>query len=348
MQRFIAFGLVFSSFFLVVTGLPRLIAQDNPCLTRTIPVTPIDARGTPLQDLQASSLLGKVHGRPVAILSATLNTQPRRIMICVDTSGSMMAPGLWSVIRMMLEDIARVGPTVGQLGMELFAEDVFDVVNISPNPNAVRMKTASVLAAEVEDLVPKRARKTALVDALWQAGDHFTPPRPGDVIYVLTDGHDNRSHHTGKQLEDRLLSRATRVFAFLTALPFTPYGRVLAEEEFGPEALNGIATMTGGHLIYLCPNPRDLGCEKWPNYFADWTKGEQRSAPLGAAHLLYQQMAVYYDVTIRLPFALEKRADLDLGIVDDWGHKRKDIELLYPHRLPPCERTSPMAPTAPN
>jgi hypothetical protein len=336
MQRFIAFGLAFSSFFLIVTRLPRLIAQDNPCLIRTIPVTPIDARGNPLQDLQASSLLGKVHGRPVAILSATLNTQPRRIMVCVDMSGSMWGGGgAWPVTQMMLENIAQAGPTVGQLGMELFAEKVFDVLNFSSNPHAVRMKVASLQAADLEKIVPKRERRTALWDALWQAADQFTPPRSGDVIYVLTDGGENSSHHSEKELEDKLLSRSIRLFAFIRPASSPNRGRT-PEEEVGPETLRGTVMNTGGDLIYL---PRALG---------DWTKGRRRSTVLHEAQQLYQQMAVCYDTGIRLPLALEKRTDLDLVIVDDRGHKRKDIELLYPHRLPPCEGTSPMAPTAPN
>jgi len=144
MQRFITIALAFSCFFLIVTSLPRLIAQEESCLARTIPVTPIDDHGIPLQDLKASSLQGKVHGRPVTVLSTTLNTRPRRIMVCVDMSGSMVAgpDTKWPVTQIMLEDIAQAGPTVGQLGMELFAEKVFDVVDISSNPHAVCMKVA--------------------------------------------------------------------------------------------------------------------------------------------------------------------------------------------------------------
>jgi hypothetical protein len=324
-----------------------LIAQEDPCLTRTIPITPIDAQGNPLRGLRASNLLGKVHGRPVEILSVTLNTQPRRIMVCVDLSGSMTSSpgGLWPVTRIMLEDIAEAGPTVGQIGMELFAEDVFYAVNISPNPGAVRMKVASLLGAETEGLVAKRTPGTALWDALWQAVDQFTPPSPEDVIYVLTDGSDNRSYHTDKQLEEKLLSHGIRVFAFIPAVPLTL--RAHTPEESEPKVLQGIVTATGGNFIYLCPDPRDSQCKGLPGYSGDGTRGKQRSALLDAAHRLYQQMAVHYDVTIRLPFALEKSAKWDLVIADDRGHKRRDIELLYPRGLSPCEKWSFAGPSTP-
>ena len=113
----------------------------------------------------------------------------------------------------------------------------------------------------------------------------------------------------------------------------------------GPEALRGIVGATGGNLIYSCPDPQ---CQGLTQAFDNWTKGEQRVLLLAAARQLYQQMAVYYDIGIRLPFELKKRTDLDLAIMDDRGHKRKDIELLYPHRLPPCAKTTPMSPTSAN
>jgi hypothetical protein len=350
MQRVIALGLAFSSFYLTASGLPRLMAQEEPCLTRTIPVTAVDAHGTPLQDLQASSLAGKVHGRPAAVLSTTLNIQPHRIMVCVDMSGSMWGPDLvtpsikWPVTRIMLEDIAQAGPTVGQLGMELFAGDVFDVVDISPDPAAFRMKATSLQATNIEKIIPNRERGTALWDALWKAADQFTPPRPGDVIYALTDGDDNRSQHTDKQLEEKLLSLGIRVFAFIPTGASPRRGWTVRGQP-GPEALRGIVGATGGNLIYSCPDPQ---CQGLTQAFGNWTKGEQRAFLLAAARQLYQQMVVSYDTGIRLPMALKKGPDLSLVIVDDRGHKRKDIELLYPHRLPPCEKTTPMAPTTPD
>ncbi len=346
MRWLIAFGLTLSTGLMIPACLSPLLAQEDACLTRTIPVTPIDAHADPLQDLKALSLLGKVHGRPVTFLSTTRNTQPRRIMVCVDMSRSMVAgPDIkWPVTRMMLEDIAQAGPTVGQIGMELFTEKVFDLVNISPNPSAMRMKVASLTGANVEEIVRKAERRTALLDALWQAADQFTPPRPGDVIYVLTDGGDNKSQHTGKQLEEKLLSRSIRVFAFLPTVA-TPMRKGPPEDIFGPDELVGIVRATGGDLIYLCPGPL---CQGFALTFGNWKKGEQRALLLAAAHHLYQQTAVSYDTEIRLPLALKKVTNWVLMITDSQGHRRKDIGLLYPHRLAPCEKATVTAPSQSN
>ena len=348
MQRFITIALAFSCFFLTLTSLPRLIAQEESCLDRTIPVTPIDAHGIPLRDLQASSLRGKVHGRPVAVISTTLNTLPRRLMVCVDMSGSMWGPeGVWPVTQMMLEDIAQAGPAVGQIGMELFAEKVFEVVNISPDPLAMRKKVASLHGHNVEERVPKRERRTALWDAIWQATEQFAPPMPGDVIYALTDAGDNCSRHTVKQLEDKLLARGIRVFGFVPTNPSLTRGRI-SEETLGQGAMRDIVLTTGGNLIPLCADPEDPLCLGLTYRFDDWTKDKRRSLLLYSAYQLYQQMSVYYDAGIRLPFALKKRSDWDLVIADDRGRKRNDVELLYPRRLPPCDKVTPMAPSAPD
>jgi len=318
-----------------------LVAQDDPCLVRTIPVTAIDAHGNPVQELQASNLVGKLRGQPVEILSATLNTRPRRIMVVVDMSGTMLEPsaGKWPVTRTMLEDVGQAAPIPGQIGMEFFAENVFGAVSVSPNPESVRMRVAWLQSAKAEDLVPKGEQKTALWDALWQATDQLTPPRPGDVIYVLTDGGDNRSHHTDKELEEKLLSRGIRVFAFIPTVPMALRART-PEEESGPRPLKRILYSTGGSLIYLCPDPRETNCEGFPNYSGDWTKSKKRSLLLDAAHRLYQEMAVYYDVAVRFPTPVEKMSKWDLALTDDRSHKRKDIELLFPHRLPPCKEAT--------
>jgi hypothetical protein len=252
---------------------------------------------------------------------------------------------MWPVTQMMLEDIAQGGPAIGQIGMELFAEKVFEVVNISPDPLAMRKKVASLHGANVQETVPKRERRTALWDALWQATDQFTPPMPGDVIYALTDGGDNCSHHTEKQLEDKLLARGIRVFGFVPVVPLSSRART-PEEASGPGAMRDIVLTTGGNLIPLCADQEDPLCGRLGHRFDDWTKDLRRSLLLSSANQLYQQMALYYDTRIQLPFALKKRTEWDLVIADDRGRKRKDVELLYPRRLPGCERTTLMAPSA--
>jgi len=105
---------------------------------------------------------------------------------------------------------------------------------------------------------------------------------------------------------------------------------------------------TGGDLIYLCPDPLDPQCGGLRHYFGEWTTGKPRSVLLAASRELYQQMSVYFDAGIRLRIALKKRTEWDLVIADDRGRKRKDIELLYPHRLPPCDGATVMAPSAPD
>lgn len=319
-----------------------LAAQEDPCLVRTIPVTAIDAHGNPVQELQASNLVGKLRGQPVKFLSATLNTRPRPIMVVVDMSGSMWQPsgvGMWPLTRMMLEDLARTAPAGGQIGLGFFGDGMFDVVSISSNPLAVRKKVASLQNGEVEDFVPKGKRRTALWDALWQATDQFTTPGPGDVVYVLTDGGDNRSHHSDRELEEKLLSRGTRLFAFIPTFPMTLRART-PREESGPQTLKRIVNSTGGSLIYLCPDPGETSYEGFPGRVGGWTKSKKWLPLLDATHRLYQEMAVCYDVTVRLPVAIKKWAKWDLALTDDQGRKRKDIELLYPHRLPPCKEAT--------
>jgi len=147
---------------------PFLRADDNPCLTRTIVVTAIDAQGNPVKNLQASDLAGKLHGQPVQVLSAELTRRRPRIMVVVDMSGSMVDPNdrLWPITRMMLEDVVRLDSAEGQIGLAHFGTDVFKLVGLSPDRYAVHKEVAALLRANAESVSPMPERKTALWDAL--------------------------------------------------------------------------------------------------------------------------------------------------------------------------------------
>jgi hypothetical protein len=50
----------------------------------------------------------------------------------------------------------------------------------------------------------------------------------------------------------------------------------------------------------------------------------------------------YLAVRITLPTPLEKEASLHLEAVDPSGRKRKNIELRFPEKLPPCSSLASM------
>ena len=316
-------------------------AQDDPCLTRTVVVTAIETQGNPVKNLQASDLAGKLHGQPVQVVSLELTRRRPRIMVVLDMSGSMVAPDdrVWPITRMMLEDVVRLDSEAGQMGLALFGTEVFKLVGLSSDLYAVHKEVAALLRASAENVSPMPERKTALWDALWQAADQLKPPVVGDVIYALTDGGDNHSKHTVEQLKERLLHRGTRVFAFIPTADILSRSRS-PEDSSGPGILGDAVKVSGGSFISICPDRRSENCQGILPYFGNWISRENRSVLLDAAHRLYQQMAVFYEVKVQLRSPVEKMEKFEINAVDDRGHKRRDIDLLYPHRLPPCAGSS--------
>lgn len=63
----------------------------HPCLHRTRPLSIIDKERRLIRLSDPSELEGKVGGQPVKILSIKPGERPHRIVILLDTSGSMIA-----------------------------------------------------------------------------------------------------------------------------------------------------------------------------------------------------------------------------------------------------------------
>lgn len=56
---------------------------------RKLPVYLRDAQNLPLQNVSISDLKAKLHGKPVKIVSLKPDPRPHRLVLVIDTSGSM-------------------------------------------------------------------------------------------------------------------------------------------------------------------------------------------------------------------------------------------------------------------
>src|SRR3972149_2012270 len=80
---------------LLVGAALEALAQACTCeggpLRRTLAVNVLDEQGNQVSGLTAANFRAEFRGQPVKILSAALDTQPRRIVLLVDVSESMAA-----------------------------------------------------------------------------------------------------------------------------------------------------------------------------------------------------------------------------------------------------------------
>ena len=123
-----------------------LPAQDDPCTTRTVPVTVVDRQGNPVTGLTTANFRGKFRGKPVEILSLTPDTRPRRIVMVVDASGSMkFTKGKWQLAKSLVTDRIRFFPPDTSLGLVIFASRVLEAIDFAQDNVRVAERTSALL-----------------------------------------------------------------------------------------------------------------------------------------------------------------------------------------------------------
>src|SRR5512139_2493676 len=92
---------------LLCTFVPSLESQETTRTERTILATVIDEQGSIVKGLTAGNFRGKFRGKPVQINSVKFDSGPRRVVILLDASGSMVTSPKWALARALAQDRAR-------------------------------------------------------------------------------------------------------------------------------------------------------------------------------------------------------------------------------------------------
>jgi Mg-chelatase subunit ChlD len=287
---------------LVIFCCPQCIgAEGDGCTQRTVIVTARDSSGKALSyTLQVADLRGKINDKPVQILAATKITNPSRVALVLDASGSMSSK--WQRAVEFAVEIVRESPSSTEFALVLFAGNELRTVGFG--------KTGPEMITEImsfKDVKPDG--HTGLRDAIWKTTSMFQPSREGDTIVVVSDGGDNQSKVSMQRLREAMWSRGIRVmFA-----QFVDHYLLTQEERSDDADVAWLSESSGGFLSRI-EDPQVL--------------------PKVAQEIAFE-IANYLAVRITLP-TLEKQASLHLEAVDPSGRKRKNIELRFPEKLLPC------------
>jgi hypothetical protein len=276
-------------------------AEDGGCTERTVIVSASDSDGKAIPfTLQFTDIQGKINGKPVQILGVTKPTHAERVLIVLDASGSML--NVWQRVVAFAVEIVRDSPSSTEFALVIFADNELRTVEFG--------KTGPEFITEIMSfkiVIP--SGHTALRDAIWKAVSMFQPDRVGDTIVVISDGGDNQSKVSPRRLREAMWSRGIRVmFAQIVDHPHPP------EEEMDDADTTWLSEGSGGFLS------RIENANMLPN----------------VAQEIAFEIENYLAVRITLPTPLEKPASLHLEAVDPSGRKRKNIELRFPEKLPPC------------
>jgi len=297
--------IVFALFLLCVSSISGPAQPPVGCQRRVTTVNVLDHEGNVITGLGTTAFRAESGGRPLKVLSNFEANPSRRVVIMVDVSGSTINTG--DLARLLAGSLAT-SERKFRTAVVLFSEQIVASVDFTrPTEDVLNMLTK----------LPENKGRTALFDALKYAADLFGPPLPGDSVYLISDGGENRSKAKPGDIENELLTKGIRIYSFNLA-----GNRVFSteEERQGPALLKDLASLTGGMALDLEMN----------------SSKASRERVAAKLQRLYREMTDFYVLQIEPSAEFRKPQRWDLELLDSQGRKRQDVRLIYPRKLAPC------------
>lgn len=311
-------------------------AQNNPCRSKDLPVLVRDTHSLPIDGLVPEDFSAKTKGQPIRVVSATPGPRPRRVVMLLDTSGSMQGiqgSGQWKLALEIVNQFARALSPHSQLAFLTFDETVHDTIDFSAGNPAVLAQLRRMLDGNGFSSKNVRGR-TALFDAVHSGLQLIQNASVGDILFVVTDGGDNKSRVKREDLERELVRSGVGFYAVLI-MDAQSGGRGRTPEELsGPDILYEVADTTGGEVFgpvgYRTGHYVYFGSPKYN--FDDKMKTEQ------ALMLFYEGLFHHETLSLELPVAISKKERwLELRLSESAKRKWKGAVISYPQKLLPCE-----------
>ncbi len=286
---------------------------------RIVPVNVLDGEGNPVPGLRTGDFHGNLQGKPVTVLSITPAVQSPRIVILLDASHSMFQDkAKWKLGLETVDDLVRRGPALSEVALVLFSDAAQVTTGLTRDRQAVLEPLAAWREEQQFETMRQAAKRTALLDAILGALEILEPARPGDGIYVITDGEDTASQAKEKEVRRRLGCAGVRLFSFVLPTPLKGRDRYMR----GAGVLDEISRVSGGQAVIV-----EGGGNPVIFYFG--------KAQLREVRQMYKNMETYYQVEIEVAPSVKERT-WRLFAVDKASRPRTDLQLIYPRRIPPC------------
>lgn len=302
-MRFLGSKTRFTALLLLAASLQ---AEESGICRESIVVNVRDHQGQPVADLVPSSFRATVGHSVLKILSASGETSRPRIVLLLDQSGSInKSSGSFEVATRVAGNFVALNAGKAHIAVVLFSDHAISTIGFDTPKNKILQKFSELRDGE---------GPTAFYDSLIYGATLFGRPEPGDAIYSVTDGRDNRSKSDARDAAHVLLSRGVRLFAFVLS-----HGHFPTEEgPAGREDLLRLVEMTGGAAVIMDDLP---------------ARQSGRLSPV--LQPLYEAMESFYRIEIEAP-TIEKESRWNMEVLDANGKRRKDLAVSYPMRLTPC------------
>jgi hypothetical protein len=263
------------------------------------------------RNVQPSDLQISVNGHLVKIASFSLDSRARRVIMIVDTSGSMEA-----------------SPQRSGWGTSLPAAG-FAVDSIPDHASVILLTFADKTTEEspgFEDRLQVRQRildlrlrqpkgTTALYGAIDDALSLFGEPQFGDTIFLITDGADTRSKLHLAKLRERVIAHRVRIFFF----PVQRAGHVASTEMEMASLIDQLADLTGGYTVRIPWSQNEADVRTW------MAKSVSR---------LTDQVGSLYSADLDIGGRAGQREQIKIGLSN--SATEKNATVVYPHQIQTC------------
>jgi len=288
-------------------------AVAGDCSPPSILLNAFDSNFKIERDLRAEDIKVEVDRKQAQILSFSLDTHPRQIVLMVDSSGSMEASPQksgWGITLPAAAYAVDAVPASASLALVTFSDKL--------RRESSDFENRKLVGGRVLDLAKRQPKgPTSLFDSIDQVLVEFKELHFGDAIYLVTDGGDNKSRISLRKLEEELISRGVRVFVFLVMR-----GVSRTEEEMsGASQMDGFAESTGGDVVQISSAE---------------VAGNKRAQLDKLAPRIVGQVEAVYRLELGLS-EVERAARVKLAFV--YQDRRKNTRsIAYSHQVVPCPR----------
>jgi Mg-chelatase subunit ChlD len=292
---------------------PAVAKQQENCSELSVVVSAVTADRSPEEQLTASNIQGSISGKPVQIVSVAKSETPVRIIIAIDASGSMTKLGAqWRTDLDLADLLLNHLPANVPVGLVVFSGESEVALPPTTDRSAPRQ--------QVDRLRTRNLRvASAIWDALIQTAEMFGNPRPGDTIYLISDGGDDASRSKADAVQKALVTRGIRLFTY------APFHDKSDRKAFDKGAIPKLVSDTGGTVI-------ESGGLKITHQSKSTAAENDLASLESPLSIQLDLISHYWLVGLKLPDALGAAQDRDeLNFTSS-----ATDSLAYPHRLPRC------------
>jgi hypothetical protein len=205
-------------------------------------VSVIAFSGNRTETLTVNDFRATTKGYEISIRAVDLPPAARRILFVLDRSGSMTSSKL-------LTDQA-VGEALSAVPVDNTVAFLVFAGQYSKQTDFMNLESLKERLPDILTWKPGSKSKgpdTPLWDNIGRALQMLTPHRPGDVIFVISDGDNNLGKLSFKEVQDELGKAGVPVLAFIKSDPYA----ATPQEKVGPTFLNVFAKATGGWVSQM-------------------------------------------------------------------------------------------------